>query len=254
MSLAPLLILPLLGALAVILAPASRAKWIALAVSTLTFFYSLVLAFAFDWDDGGFAFAAAAPLGWLDEFGITFSMGADSVSMFLVLLTTLIMPLCIWGSFTGITERIKEYFGWMLAIEAAMIGVFVARDLIFFYVCFEFTLVPMYFLIAIWGSTNRAKACVKFFLFTFTGSLIALVGLLYIAWQNAVQSGGEWTFDIARLTEFAATSLSATEQAWILLALMAGFAVKVPLFPVHTQFQQHCRTDDRAGGRRFGVR
>ena len=145
MSLAPLLILPILGALAVILAPARRAKWIALAVSTITFFYSLVLAFAFDhWQDGGFAFATAAPLGWLDEFGITFGMGADSVSMFLVLLTTLIMPLCVWGSFTGITERIKEYFAWMLAIEAAMIGVFVARDLIFFYICFEFTLVPMY--------------------------------------------------------------------------------------------------------------
>ena len=235
MSLAPLLILPILGALAVILAPASRAKWIALAVSTVTFFYSLVLAFAFDhWNDGGFAFTAAAPLGWLDEFGITLSMGADSVSMFLVLLTTLIMPLCVWGSFTGITERIKEYFAWMLAIEAAMIGVFVARDLIFFYVCFEFTLIPMYFLIAIWGSTNRAKACIKFFLFTFTGSLIALAGLLYIAWQNAVQSGGEWTFDIARLTTFAASGLSATEQAWVLLAMMAGFAVKVPLFPVHT--------------------
>ena len=235
MSLAPLLILPILGALAVILAPASRAKWIALAVSTVTFFYSLVLAFAFDhWHDGGFAFTAAAPLGWLDEFGITLSMGADSVSMFLVLLTTLIMPLCVWGSFTGITERIKEYFAWMLAIEAAMIGVFVARDLIFFYVCFEFTLIPMYFLIAIWGSTNRVKACIKFFLFTFTGSLIALAGLLYIAWQNAVQSGGEWTFDIARLTTFAASGLSATEQAWVLLAMMAGFAVKVPLFPVHT--------------------
>ncbi len=235
MSLAPLLILPILGALAVILASARRAKWIALAISTVTFFYSLVLAFAFDhWHNGGFAFTAAAPLGWLDEFGITLSMGADSVSMFLVLLTTLIMPLCIWGSFTGITERIKEYFAWMLAIEAAMIGGFVARDLIFFYVCFEFTLVPMYFLIAIWGSTNRAKACIKFFLFTFTGSLIALAGLLYIAWQNAVQSGGEWTFDIARLTAFAASGLSATEQAWVLLAMMAGFAVKVPLFPVHT--------------------
>ncbi len=235
MSLAPLLILPFLGALAVILAPVRRAKWIALAVSTVTFLYSLVLAFAFDhWHDGGFAFATDAPMGWLDEFGITLGMGADSVSMFLVLLTTLIMPLCIWGSFTGITERIKEYFGWMLAIEAAMIGVFVARDLIFFYVCFEFTLVPMYFLIAIWGSTNRAKACIKFFLFTFTGSLIALAGLLYIAWQHAAQPGGEWTFDIARLTAFAASGLSATEQAWVLLAMMAGFAVKVPLFPVHT--------------------
>ena len=235
MSLVPLLILPLLGAIGVAVFPGRRAKWIALGVSTATFLYSVVLAMAFDhWHDGGFAFASDPPVGWLDEFGITLNMGADSVSMFLVLLTTLLMPLCIWGSFTAIRERIKEYFAWMLGIEAAMIGVFIARDLIFFYVCFEFTLIPMYFLIAIWGSTNRAKACIKFFLFTFTGSMVALAGFLYIAWQHAALPGGEWTFDIARLTTFAATGLSATEQAWVLLALMTGFAVKVPLFPVHT--------------------
>ncbi len=235
MSLVPLLILPLLGAIGVALFPVRRAKWIALGVSAATFFYSVMLAMAFrHWHDGGFAFASDPPVGWLDEFGITLNMGADSVSMFLVLLTTLLMPLCIWGSFTAIRERVKEYFAWMLGIEAAMIGVFIARDLIFFYVCFEFTLIPMYFLIAIWGSTNRAKACIKFFLFTFTGSLVALAGFLYIAWQHAALPGGEWTFDIARLTTFAATGLSATEQGWVLLALMAGFAVKVPLFPVHT--------------------
>ncbi len=129
-----------------------------------------------------------------------------------------------------------------------MIGVFMARDLVFFYICFEFTLIPMYFLIAIWGSGDLARACTKFFLYTFTGSLIALAGLLYVAWQyaesNAVismipgstQLARElaWSFDIARLSSFASSQLSTSEQAWVLLALLAGFAVKVPLFPLHT--------------------
>ena len=126
-----------------------------------------------------------------------------------------------------------EYYGWLLAIETAMVGVFVARDLIFFYICFEFTLVPMYFLIAIWGSEDRARACTKFFLYTFTGSLIALAGLLYIAWQYQI-GYGQWSFGIEALTVFAATELTASQQAWVLLALLAGFAVKVPLFPLHT--------------------
>jgi NADH-quinone oxidoreductase subunit M len=113
-----------------------------------------------------------------------------------------------------------------------MVGVFIARDLIFFYICFELTLVPMFFLIAIYGGSDRARASYKFFIYTFTGSLIALAGLLYIAWQYAA-ANGVWSFNIAALTDFAVT-LTPREQAWILLALLAGFAVKVPLFPVHT--------------------
>jgi NADH-quinone oxidoreductase subunit M len=210
----------------------------------VTFVHSLILAMSFEhWRDGGFGLQASIPWLGLEQIGITISFGADSVSMFLTLLTTLLMPLCVWGSFSAITDRVKEYYAWMLVIGAAMVGVFVARDLIFFYICFELTLVPMYFLIAIWGSTDRARACTKFFLFTFTGSLIALAGLLYVAWQYAevnamILADGtstlNWSFDIAMLTSFAVNHLSVTEQAWVLLALLAGFAVKVPLFPVHT--------------------
>jgi NADH-quinone oxidoreductase subunit M len=138
----------------------------------------------------------------------------------------------VWGSFTAVSERLREYYAWMLALEAAMIGVFIARDLIFFYISFEFTLIPMFFLIAIWGSVNRARAAVKFFLFTFTGSMLALAGFLYVAWQHAAAEG-EWSFSMARLTEFAST-MSPGEQAWVMAALLAGFAVKVPLFPLHT--------------------
>ncbi len=229
-----LVLVPLAGAVAIPVARPAHAKWIALAATTVAFVHSVILAAAFDdWTGPGFGFESAVPWVGLPRIGITFILGADSVSMLLVLLTTLLMPLCVWGSFSAITERLREYYGWLLVIEAAMVGVFIARDLIFFYICFEFTLVPMYFLIAIWGSSDRARACTKFFLYTFTGSLIALAGLLYVAWQYQ-STYGEWSFGIADLTAFAATQLSGHQQAWVLLSLLAGFAVKVPLFPLHT--------------------
>lgn len=229
-----LLILPLAGAAVLIAARPAQAKWIALLATVLTFAHSVILALVFEhWNAPGFGLQGTIPLLGVPGIGITLSMGADAVSMLLVLLTTLIMPLCVWGSFSAITDRVKEYYGWLLVIEAAMVGVFLARDLIFFYICFEFTLVPMYFLIAIWGSSDRARACTKFFLYTFTGSLITLAGLLFVAWQYQTMYG-QWSFDIQGLTSFAATQLSQSQQAWVLLALMAGFAVKVPLFPLHT--------------------
>ena len=229
-----MLILPLIGALAIVFAPAQRAYLVALATTILTLIVSLIGAFGFDhWMDGGFGWEVSLP--FLAEFGITLNMGADTVSVFLVLLTTILMPLCVWGSQSAIRDRLREYYAWLLVIETAMIGVFIARDLVFFYICFELTLVPMYFLIAIYGGANRAAACVKFFIYTFTGSLITLAGLLYVAWRYAADGGGDgWNFDIPTLVEFSATQLSATQQAWVMFALLAGFAVKVPLFPVHT--------------------
>lgn len=230
-----LLLMPLLTAAAVAIAPARQAKWNALIGSTLVFFYSVLLAILFGdhWTGGGFGLTARVP--WLERFGILLQMQADSVSMWLILLTTLLLPLCVWGSFSAIQHRQKEYYGWLLVLLTAMLGVFLAGDIIFFYVSFEFTLIPMYFLIAVYGSENRSRAAVKFFLYTFTGSVITLAGLIYVAWRYQAQSDlGMWVFDIQTLTNFAANGLSPTEQAWILLALMAGFAVKVPLFPVHT--------------------
>ncbi|MGI9013414.1 MAG: complex I subunit 4 family protein [Phycisphaerales bacterium] len=229
-----LLLFPLLTAIAVIAAPAARARTIALVGSLVTFIWSIFAAMLFDWSGAGVDESLAANIPWLPRLGTTLNMGADSVSMLLVLLTTFLLPLCVLGSFSAVQDRLKEYYGWMLGIEAAMIGVFIARDLIFFYVCFEFTLVPMYFLIAIYGGAGRAAAATKFFLYTFTGSLLTLAGLLFVAWKYSITSGGTWTFDIATLTLFAQSSLTPSQQGWILLALLAGFAVKVPLFPVHT--------------------
>jgi NADH-quinone oxidoreductase subunit M len=153
--------------------------------------------------------------------------------MSLIALTALLGPICVAASTTAITTKVRTYYAWLLVLQAAMFGVFVARDLILFYVCFEFTLIPMFILISLWGSTNRKAAAVKFFLYTFTGSMIALAGLVYIAWKHAAMHDGVWTFSLADL-HATSSDLTSGEQAWVLAALLMGFAVKVPVFPFHT--------------------
>ena len=234
-----LLVLPLLGAGLVAISPKESAKVIALGTTLLAVLVNIVALFEFDFAAAG-SYQFASSTDWVPALGITLSLGVDSVALLLISLTSLLGPICVLASFSSITERVKTYFIWLLILQTAMTGVFAARDLVVFYICFEFTLVPMYILISLFGSTNRARAATKFFLYTFTGSLIALAGLVYVAWYNATMlapaaglESGMWSFDIATLTA-AAQTMTATEQGWVLLALMAGFAVKVPLFPVHT--------------------
>ena len=179
---------------------------------------------------GELFFTSSIP--WVGAFGLNFSFGIDAISLWLIVLTTGLMPLVVLGSFSAVAERVKEHCFWLLLLEAAMIGTFVATDLIFFYICFEFTLIPLFFLIGIFGSTQRLRAAKVFFLYTFTGSMLTFAGVLYVAWFNASQTG-VWTFSIPELV-LAAQSMSGYQQVWVLLALLAGFAVKVPLFPVHT--------------------
>ncbi len=227
-----LLLVPIAAAIAVCFVPLRVVRGLALLASLATTGIATAAAIEFSgWGTGGWGLEFTREV--LPQFGITFTLGADSVSMMLVLLTALLMPLAILGSFTAVTERVREYYAWLLVLTAAMTGVFLARDLLLFYICFEFTLVPMYFLIAIYGSTNRTWASIKFFIYTFLGSILALVGFLYVAWASAEHSG-VWSFSIPVLTQFASTAMTSTEEAWVLLALMAGFAVKIPLFPVHT--------------------
>ena len=235
MSLWYLILLPLAGAAAVFVGKSTLSKWIALGVSTIVFAISGVMAFQFAtfWGTPTIGLDSNTP--WLNQMGITLGLGVDSVAMMLVLLTTLLTPLCVWGSFSSIKSRVKEYYAWLLILETAMIGVFAAQDIILFYVSFELTLVPMFFLIAIYGGKNRAHASIKFFIYTFTGSLFTLAGLIYVAWKfKESYSYDTWSFAIHDLVTFASGRLSPTEQGWILLALLAGFAVKIPVFPVHT--------------------
>lgn len=237
--LAILILVPLAGAAVLLFMPTERAKHIALATTLATLFLGMLAMVQFDWKQSG-TFQGVGELPFIPELGISLSVGVDSVALFLVALTALLGPICVLASFTAITHREKTYYGWMLVLQAAMTGVFCARDLVLFYTCFEFTLVPMYVLISLWGSTNRKKAANKFFLYTFTGSMLTLAGLVYVVWFNATRmepgdfrGSGVWTFDIATLQE-AAARMSGREQAWVMFAMLAGFAVKIPLFPVHT--------------------
>ncbi len=228
-----LMLIPLAGALAILVMPGGKAKWVAAAFSALALGYNIVLAILYQsWGTSEFGFAAQFE--WLKLLNISFSLGIDSVSMLLVLLTTLMSLIAIVGAFSDIKKRRREFYAWMLVLEAAMIGVFIARDLILFYICFEVTLIPMFFLIAIYGGKNRGAASVKFFIYTFTGSILALAGLLYVVWSYALAHNGQWNFSIEALTNYAALNLTALEQGWVLAALLAGFAVKIPVFPVHT--------------------
>jgi NADH-quinone oxidoreductase subunit M len=231
MMLLSLMVLPLAFAVIVAMAKPERAYRVALAGTLVTLLWGVQTLRAFNWNIGG-EFQLGTEISWLPTLGLTLSVGADSVAMLLIALTLLLGPICIVASKTAIKENTRTYYAWLLVLQAAMTGVFASRDLILFYICFEFTLVPMYVLISLYGSTNRRKAAIKFFLYTFTGSVIALAGLVYVAFAHAAKHG-LWTFDIATL-EATARSLPASAQAWVLLALLCGFAVKVPLFPVHT--------------------
>jgi NADH-quinone oxidoreductase subunit M len=229
-----LVLLPLIGAAVTAALPRERpiVRWWALGVSLLTAFVALIVAINFDWMGGGEIRYSLGAF-YLESVGFGFKFGADTISLWLVLLTVFLTPLSILASFQSITVRTKEYYAWMLVLLAAMNGVFIARDLLLFYVFFEFTLIPMFFIIGIWGGPERRYAAGKFFLFTFTGSVFLLAGIIYLGLNNPIsgQSGG---FDLASAITYAQTQVSTEVRWWLFMAFLAGFAVKVPLFPVHT--------------------
>ncbi|MBI1337200.1 MAG: NADH-quinone oxidoreductase subunit M [Phycisphaera sp.] len=238
-SIPVLLLAPLLGGFGVAMLPKGNPGAVRTAAafwSLLTFVVSVIAAVSFDWSKPA-DFQLTGMMPWISEFGLSFTYGVDSISLWLVLLSTFLTPIVIFGSFKALSPelqgRTKEFFVWLLLLESAMVGTFVARDILFFYLCFEFTLVPLYFLIGVFGSYQRLYAAKVFFLYTFTGSMLTFAALLYVAQVHAASHGGVWSFAIDDLYT-AARSLDAPTQGWILAALLAGFAVKVPLFPVHT--------------------
>jgi NADH-quinone oxidoreductase subunit M len=235
MFLLSLVIIPLAFALAVALAPRKHAYPIALLGTLVPIGFFAVLASRFHWESGSID-QFGARFEWLPDLGLSLTVGVDGVSMLLLGLTVLLGPICVGASLTAITKRVKTYYFWLLVLQAAMSGVFLARDVILFYIFFEFTLIPMFVLISLFGSSNRKAAAIKFFLYTFTGSVLALAGLVFLAWHHASTAGaggGGWTFEFDKLRN-SAQALPLETQRWVFLALMAGFAVKVPLFPLHT--------------------
>lgn len=211
----------------------NNAYRVALICSLLLCLPALRLLSAFDFDAAGTT-QFAHSISWVSGLGLEFSTGMDSVSMLLILLTVLLGPIVVLASKTAITTDRRMYYAWLTVLQGAMVGVFAAQDLLLFYICFEFTLLPMFILIRKYGSTNRIAASTKFFLYTFTGSMLTLAGLVYVVWFVAQpEQYGSWTLNISLLTAYAG-QMSAVEQGWVLVALLAGFAVKVPLFPFHT--------------------
>ena len=190
------------------------------------------------WKSGRFILSTRVP--WLGDTGllptidVAYHVGVDGVSIWLVMLTALLTPLAIWASFSGIRERVREYYVLMLLLETGMLGVFCARDLLLFYVFFEFTLVPLYFIIGIWGGPQRRRAASMFFVYTMAGSMLTFAGVLFLACQAyRLPEIGRFTFDLDTLYGVG-RQLDVAVQRWLFLALAAGFAIKVPLFPLHT--------------------
>jgi len=212
--LSALLLLPLAGALVVWRLPPERAKRAALVISLAEFVLSLGLWWAYDASSSAMQFVQVFP--WLPEWGISYRVGLDGISLFMVLLSTGILPLSVLGSWHYIHERESGYYALLLVLLTGMLGVFVALDMFVFYVFWEVMLIPMYFIIGIWGGSNRLYAAIKFFIYTFFGSLLMLVAILVMTWQVA-QATGTISFNYEDLLAHAA--VLKTSAPWLFAAL-----------------------------------
>jgi NADH-quinone oxidoreductase subunit M len=229
-NLSLLLAIPVVGALALMLVPRRGTSTLfacALLFTSLDFLWSLNILNQFDGANGEMQLIER--VSWMRFYGIEYFVGIDGISLFLILLTTFLMPVAILASWS-VKDKIKEYLFFMLILETGMLGAFVALDLFLFYVFWEVMLVPMYFLIGVWGGTRRIYAAVKFVLYTMAGSLLMLVAIIYLATRHA-QLTQVQTFDVLQLYNL---HLPFHEQSWLFLAFALSFAIKVPLFPFHT--------------------
>ncbi|MDH3754974.1 MAG: NADH-quinone oxidoreductase subunit M [Acidimicrobiia bacterium] len=222
---------PLVGAVAVALLPRGRARMaqpLAVLFAVVTGAISVWILGDFDTADAGFQFVSEQ--GWVDALGISWFAGIDGISLFLVVLSGLLFPLAMVAVDPGHDH--KAYFAWLLVLEAGCIGVFVALDLFMFFVFFEIVLVPMYFLIGKWGHEDREYAATKFFLYTMFGSALMLVGIVSLVVLHAQGADVDLTFNLVEIAETQALATNSARLIWATFAL--AFAVKVPMFPVHT--------------------
>lgn len=226
------LFLPLIGAIVLLFLKKEAVRSIqysALSFSVLTFLISLFLLFQFNSTHAGFQFVIDEQ--WIQNLDIGFRIGVDGLSLLLVLLTTFITPITILSSFQAIKDRHKLYYFMLLLLEFGMLGVFVALDTILFYVFWEIILIPMYFIVGIWGGARRIYAAIKFFLYTFVGSLFMLVAIIWLGLWGGGDAG--FTANYFLLKDIA-PSLPLQVQTWLFFAFALSFAIKVPLFPLHT--------------------
>ena len=244
-------LLPFVGSLVLVLLPKlefQTARTIALAVALVTLGFSLILLLGFDSRVSGpqFAFMRGSHYGleWVGRPDIRFALGLDGLSLWLFMLTSILLITSIAASWSSIRENPGLYYAFLLALETGLLGLFAALDVVLFYIFFEFTLIPLFFLIGLWGGPQRRRAAVTFFLYTLAGSLLTLLGVISLVMVHYQHSAGHvLTFSIPELTAgLAALDWDAWKSAsdWgspqvvIFLLLLAGFAIKVPLFPFHT--------------------
>ncbi len=201
-------------------------RWVALITSLITFALSLLMLIQFSASEPGLQLVVRAP--WItvgDKWNIEYHVGVDGLSVLLILLTTFLTPISIASTWTAVEERVKEFMIFFLLLEVGMVGVFVAQDLFLFYIFWEFTLVPMYFLIGIWGGPRKIYAAIKFFLYTMAGSILMLLAIL---WLGINQN----TFSVPDL--IARGGIALDVQRWLFVAFAAAFAIKVPVWPLHS--------------------
>ena len=216
--------LPIAGAAVVLLfgERANTARWLALTIAIVTLGVSIPLAMSYDAGAGTMQFVEN--IVWIGAIHANYHLGADGISVALIVLTTFVTVLVILGAWEAVQTRVSQYLAAFLVLEGLMIGVFAAMDALLFYVFFEGMLIPMFIIIGVWGGPRRVYATLKFFLYTFFGSIFMLIGLIYLYLH-----ANSW-----ELSQLAALPLDATAQAWLFFAFLAGFAIKVPMWPVHT--------------------
>ena len=226
-----ILFTPLVGALILLLVNnrnEDAIRWIANLVAFVGFVISIPLWFLYNPQNADFQFVERAT--WIPSIGAEYFLGVDGFSTLLILLTTLVGAIATLSAWTAITERVKEFYIFLLVLQTGMLGAFMSLDFLLFFLFWEVMLVPMYFLIGIWGSDNRLYSAIKFFLYTLVGSVVMLLGILALYFHNHTVSG-VYSFDV---TLFHKLNLPYNLQWWIFLAFFLGFAIKVPMFPFHT--------------------
>src|SRR6187455_1541120 len=226
-----LLFLPLAGALLLLFVnkqAENLIRWIANIVAFVGFAISVPLWYWYDPQSADFQLVERA--NWIPSIGAEYFLGVDGLATLLILLTTMMGSIAVLSSWTAITERVKEYYIFLLVLQTGMLGAFMSLDFLLFFLFWEVMLVPMYFLIGIWGSSNRLYSAIKFFLYTLVGSVVMLLGILALYFYNHSVTG-VYTFDV---TQFHRLNVPFNLQWWVFLAFFLGFAVKVPMFPFHT--------------------
>ena len=228
-----LLAVPIIGSVLILFINKEKAqliKNVGLVVSLIAFIISLIIYFDFNDQSGEFQFVHK--FNWITDLNISYHVGIDGLSMLLILLTTFLTPLTLISSWSSIKNKVKEFTFFMLFLELGMLGVFASLDMFLFYVFWEAMLIPMYFIIGIWGGERRIYASIKFFIYTMAGSLLMLIAIIWLVVYSANMLGG-FTTNLLDLYKTGPT-IDTTIQGFLFLAFALSFAIKVPLFPFHT--------------------